>query len=218
MRSDDHEDREEDQRDVEMEKDKPVAAPEKAEEEMNETRPKLKTKSKAKLTAAKSKEGMNETRPKPKAKAKAKLTAAKSRASKKRTKEPRKVRNQEPEARELSVEPPPKRRARATAKAAASIPQVFEAPSFDHQVLVKEMTEFGKKIAKLDPADKQTRETIREELMKFPNCKLNIYWSRPACGLGLKSGKDFGYYGWAFNTCWTQHIAVCCKACEILAT
>ena len=80
------------------------------------------------------------------------------------------------------------------------------------------MTEFAKKNEKLDPADKQTRETIREELMKFPNCKLNIYWSRPACGLGLKSGKDFGYYGWAFNTCWTQHIAVCCKACEILAT
>ena len=78
--------------------------------------------------------------------------------------------------------------------------------------------EFAKKLEELDPADSKTRETIRGELMKFPNCKLNIYWTRPACGLGLKKGQDFGYYGFVSDTCWAQRIAVCCKACEILAT
>ena len=212
-----------------MKENEPVAAPENAEEGINETPPKpkaiVRAKSTAMLTAAKSKASKKRAesscwqwQPED-----SDSNAPPQPAPKRRAKKVRKIREQEPEAREPTVEPAPKREATAKAKAAAaapqaSIPQGFEAPSFDHQVQVKEIMEFAKKLEELDPADSKTRETIRGELMKFPNCKLNIYWTRPACGLGLKKGQDFGYYGFVSDTCWAQRIAVCCKACEILAT
>ena len=143
------------------------------------------------------------------AKSKAVKPAGKAKAKAKVTKETTKNKSKE-----QSMKPAAKSKTKKGKK--DSLPE--ENPKFHNQVMIDDFLEFARSVGGkgVDPKNPSFKKHVRSELDELEWTRLNVYWSKAACG--VKAGShDIHYFGWTASCAEPSYVAAIAVKCAHLA-
>lgn len=93
-----------------------------------------------------------------------------------------------------------------------------ESPKLHDKVMISDLVDFARSMGGkgVDPKDASFKKRVRDELDELEWTRLNIYWSKAACGVHAES-RDVHYFGWTTTCAEPSYVAAIAVKCAHMA-
>ena len=93
-----------------------------------------------------------------------------------------------------------------------------QSPKLHDKAMIADLLEFARSMGGkgVDPKDASFKKSVRDELDELEWTRLNIYWSKAACGVHAES-RDVHYFGWTTTCAEPSYVAAIAVKCAHMA-